>query len=216
MLKFRLGVQFLSVFRFAFTSLTTMTDKPKVVFVLGGPGAGKGTQCANIVNHFGFVHLSAGDLLREEQKNPGSEYGQLIDEFIKSAKIVPVEITCKLIENAMNKSKKFKFLIDGFPRNQNNLDGWNKTMTDKVDVLYVLFFDCPNDICVQRCLKRGAEGSGRTDDNEESLKKRINVYTTETMPIIKFFEEKNLVRRINAEKNADEVFEEVKKLFQDL
>lgn len=55
----------------------------------------------------------------------------------------------------MNKSKKFKFLIDGFPRNQNNLDGWNKTMTDKVDVLYVLFFDCPNEICVQRCLKRG-------------------------------------------------------------
>ncbi|KAI5712210.1 hypothetical protein M8J76_004360 [Diaphorina citri] len=190
-----------------------MTEKPKVVFVLGGPGAGKGTQCANIVKQFGFVHLSAGDLLREEQKSPGSEYGQLIENHIKSATIVPVEITCKLIENAMTKSTSNKFLIDGFPRNQNNLDGWNKEMADKVELLYVLFFDCPEDVCVRRCLKRGAEGSGRADDNEESLKKRISVYNTETMPIIKFFEAKNLVKRFNAEKSADEIFEEVKTLF---
>uniref|UniRef100_A0A8D8R240 UMP-CMP kinase n=1 Tax=Cacopsylla melanoneura TaxID=428564 RepID=A0A8D8R240_9HEMI len=211
MLRLRFSVQFLSVFRLAFT----MTEKPKVVFVLGGPGAGKGTQCANIVKHFGYVHLSAGDLLREEQKSPGSQYGKLIEEYIQSAKIVPVEITCKLIENAMNKSVSNKFLIDGFPRNQNNLDGWNKEMADKVNVIYVLFFDCSEDVCVKRCLKRGAEGSGRADDNEESLKKRITVYNNETMPIIKHFEGKNLVKKINAEKSAEEVFEEVQKLFQD-
>lgn len=75
MLKLCFSFQILSVFRFAFA---TMTEKPKVVFVLGGPGAGKGTQCMNIVKHFGYVHLSAGDLLREEQKNPGSQFGKLI------------------------------------------------------------------------------------------------------------------------------------------
>lgn len=81
MLKLRFSVQFFSVIRLAFT----MTEKPKVVFVLGGPGAGKGTQCANIVKQFGFVHLSAGDLLREEQKSPGSEYGQLIGKCKKGS-----------------------------------------------------------------------------------------------------------------------------------
>ncbi|KAL1464290.1 hypothetical protein WDU94_003952 [Cyamophila willieti] len=115
----------------------------------------------------------------------------------------------------MTKNVSNKFLIDGFPRNQNNLDGWNKEMADKVDVIYVLFFDCSEDVCVARCLKRGAEGSGRADDNEESLKKRITVYNNETMPIIKYFEGKNLVKKINAEISAEEVFEEVKKLFQD-
>lgn len=193
-----------------------MAAKPKVVFVLGGPGAGKGTQCTNIVNHFGFVHLSAGDLLRAEQKNPDSQYGKLIEEYIKSAKIVPVEVTCKLIENAMTRSQSQKFLIDGFPRNQNNLDGWNKEMADKVHLLCVLFFDCPEDVCVKRCLQRGADGSGRADDNEESLKKRISVYINETMPIIQLYEKENLVKRIQAEKDKDAIFEAVKQIFKDL
>lgn len=83
-------------------------DKPKVVFVLGAPGSGKGTQCSKIVDHFGYVHLSAGDLLREERARPDSEFGQLIEDCIKNGKIVPVEITCSLLENAMIKSKKVR------------------------------------------------------------------------------------------------------------
>lgn len=191
-------------------------ERPKVVFVLGGPGAGKGTQCDNIVREFGFVHLSAGDLLREERNTPGSQYGELIDQRIKDGLIVPVEITCKLLVTAMEKSGKNKFLIDGFPRNKDNLDGWNKEMGEKVELLFVLFFDCPLDVCIQRCLKRGAAGSGRTDDNEESLKKRINTYNNDSLPIIKHFEAQNLVRRIEADKSPDDVFAEVKTLFQNV
>ncbi|KAK8374663.1 hypothetical protein O3P69_010124 [Scylla paramamosain] len=78
-----------------------MAAKYNVVFVLGGPGAGKGTQCAKIVEKFGYVHLSAGDLLREERAKSGSEYGELIDGHIKNGTIVPVEITCRLLERAM-------------------------------------------------------------------------------------------------------------------
>lgn len=85
-------------------SSSASSEKPKVVFVLGGPGAGKGTQCQKIVEKFGFIHLSAGDLLREERAREGSEYGQLIENYIKNGKIVPVEITCSLLENAMNKN----------------------------------------------------------------------------------------------------------------
>lgn len=96
-------------------------EKPKVVFVLGAPGgwhlflthannlictnfsAGKGTQCSNIVKSYGYAHLSAGDLLREERQRSGSEFGELIDDCIVNGTIVPVAVTCSLLENAMTK-----------------------------------------------------------------------------------------------------------------
>ncbi|XP_021954300.1 UMP-CMP kinase isoform X2 [Folsomia candida] len=186
---------------------------PNVVFVLGGPGAGKGTQCSKIVESFGFVHLSAGDLLREERNKPGSEYGELIEKHIRDGTIVPVEITCSLIERAMNESGSSLFLIDGFPRNQNNLEGWEKEMSDKVNVLFVLFFDAPEEVCVERCLSRGQAGSGRSDDNPESLKKRVNTYVNDTMPIVNHFYEKSLVRKVNAALDPEQVFGEVKTIF---
>ncbi|XP_042209845.1 UMP-CMP kinase 1-like isoform X2 [Homarus americanus] len=191
----------------------TMSDKYNIAFVLGGPGAGKGTQCSKIVEEFGYVHLSAGDLLREERAKLGSEFGELIEGHIKNGTIVPVEITCSLLERAMKDSKKNEFLIDGFPRNQDNLEGWNKQMGDKVNLKFVLFFECPLNVCTQRCLDRGAAGSGRADDNMESLKKRFNTYMTATMPIIEHYESLDLVRKIDATQSPDEVFEEVKKLF---
>ena len=93
------------------------TSPPRVVFVLGGPGAGKGTQCANIVRDFGFVHLSAGDLLRDA-RNSGDETGKMIDHYIKEGQIVPVEVTVQLIKRAMetNVAKgRTNFLVDGQP-----------------------------------------------------------------------------------------------------
>lgn len=87
-----------------------------VIFVLGGPGSGKGTQCAKLVEEFGFEHLSAGDLLRAEQARPGSKYGKLIADYIKAGEIVPQEITLALLEQAMRESNGNRFLIDGFPR----------------------------------------------------------------------------------------------------
>ncbi|TRY66972.1 hypothetical protein TCAL_04377 [Tigriopus californicus] len=188
-------------------------DKPNVVFVLGGPGAGKGTQCAKIVDAFGYQHLSAGDLLREERSKPGSEFGELIESHITNGTIVPVEITCSLLERAMITSEAVNFLIDGFPRNQDNLEGWNKTMKDKVNVKFVLFFNCDEETCVKRCLSRGAAGSGRSDDNEESLKKRCNTYVKATMPIIQHFKEKDMVKEIDAGRTPDLVFNEVKEYF---
>lgn len=187
---------------------------PKIIFVLGPPGSGKGTQCQKIVEKYGYVHLSAGDLLREERANPNSSYGELIDNFIKEGKIVPVEITCSLLENAMKKSGKEKFLIDGFPRSKNNLDGWNENVGPRVDLQFVLYFDCPLELCVQRCLERGAQGSGRTDDNKESMNKRVNTFLSETKPIIDHYEQLNLVKSIDATKPIDEVFSKVEEVFE--
>lgn len=96
-----------------------------VLFVLGGPGSGKGTQCANLVRDYGFTHLSAGDLLRAEQDRPDSEFGNMIKEYIREGTIVPMEVTVQLLENAMTDvvdrgedeggegKGKGKFLIDG-------------------------------------------------------------------------------------------------------
>ena len=87
------------------------------LIILGPPGAGKGTQCANLVRDYGFKHLSAGDLLREEQERAGSEFGEMIKSYIKDGKIVPMEVTIQLLENAMktamDKENKSLFLIDG-------------------------------------------------------------------------------------------------------
>jgi adenylate kinase family enzyme len=98
------------------------------------------------MQEFGFVHLSAGDLLRQE-RDSGSENGDLIENCMKNGLIVPVEITIALLGKAMERSGAKKFLIDGFPRNENNMDGWEREMTeDKCEVKIVLFFDCPEDV----------------------------------------------------------------------
>lgn len=188
-------------------------DVPKIVFVLGGPGAGKGTQCAKVVERFNFDHLSAGDLLREERMREGSEYGELIEDCIRNGKIVPVEVTCSLLEKAMMKSGKDKFLIDGFPRNQDNFDGWMRQMTGKADLQFVLFFDCSEDVCIERCMNRGKGGSGRSDDNMESLRKRIKTYTNDSLPIIEHYEQIGLVKKIDARRSVDAVFSAVEKVF---
>lgn len=185
------------------------SSKPKVLFVLGGPGAGKGTQCNYLVKNYGYVHLSAGDLLRAE-RNSGSADGDMINECIKNGQIVAADVTVRLLEKAMynNKGGLQKFLIDGFPRNESNLQGWVRHMTGKADVEGVLFFDCPEEVCVQRIMER-AKTSGRVDDNEDSIRKRFNTYYQETMPVIKYYEKMNLVKKIDAIPDVDVVFQAV-------
>lgn len=218
---------------------SNLAIKPLVAFVLGGPGSGKGTQCKMICEEFGFKHLSAGDLLRAERNSPGSQYGEMIEKHIQEGRIVPVEVTCTLIEKAMldfcstlvssnelttkdngdsghnhnKKNVRGKFLIDGFPRNEDNLQGWTKQLADRVEVMFVLFLDCPHDICIKRCLDRGQQGSNRSDDNEVSLRKRLVTYTKDTMPIIEHYRKLDLLKRIDATQSPEEVYSEVRKLF---
>lgn len=190
-------------------------DQKKVVFVLGAPGVGKGTQCRKIEKEFGFVHISAGELLRRERQTPDSHHGELIDNYINEGKIVPAEITCKLLEKEISSTDKVVFLIDGFPRNKENRDGWEKTLASKTEIMFVLFLDCPVEVCIQRCMNRGAAGgSGRLDDNMEILEKRINTYIVETKPTIDFYDEMNLLRRVDGNKHEDAVFEDVVALFE--
>ncbi|XP_061746492.1 UMP-CMP kinase isoform X3 [Nerophis ophidion] len=158
--------------------------------------------------NYNYTHLSAGDLLRAERARDGSEFGQLISSFIKEGKIVPVEITINLLRKAMQETmqkdeQKYRFLIDGFPRNEDNLQGWKSVMDGKADVRFVLFFDCSNEVCITRCLERG-KSSGRTDDNRESLEKRIQTYLLSTRPIIELYEKDGKVRCVDASHSVEE------------
>ncbi|KAL6080095.1 UMP-CMP kinase [Balamuthia mandrillaris] len=186
--------------------------KPTIVFVLGGPGAGKGTVCARIVDDFGFVHLSAGDLLRAEMAS-GSQHGDMIANMIKEGKIVPSGVTVGLLEKAMDNSPTRKFLIDGFPRNHENNEAFEKIVGPKVEVAFVLFLDCPEEVMQQRLLKRG-ETSGRGDDNLESIKKRFNTYQEQTRPVLEYYKGMDKVRRVASDKTPDEVYDEVASLFR--
>ena len=196
------------------SATSSAAAKPKVVFVLGGPGAGKGTQCANIVRDFGWVHLSAGDLLREARSS-GDETGQMIDRHIKEGQIVPVKVTVQLIKKAievsLEKGQRL-FLVDGFPRNADNLEGWYNEMGSFCSVEFVLFFDCPEAVMEERLMKRG-QTSGRADDNPDSIRKRFHTYLESTLPIIDRFAKEGKVQRVLATSSIDEVYAEVKRIF---
>uniref|UniRef100_A0A0D9VLS3 UMP-CMP kinase n=2 Tax=Leersia perrieri TaxID=77586 RepID=A0A0D9VLS3_9ORYZ len=181
--------------------------KVTVVFVLGGPGSGKGTQCANIVEHFGFTHLSAGDLLRAEIKS-GSENGTMIENMIKEGKIVPSEVTIKLLQEAMIKSENDKFLIDGFPRNEENRAAFENVT--KISPAFVLFFDCSEEEMERRLLGRN---QGRVDDNIETIRKRFKVFVESSLPVIEHYNANDKVKKIDAAKPIPEVFEDVKAIF---
>lgn len=179
-----------------------------VIFVLGGPGAGKGTQCANLVKDFSFTHLSAGDLLRAEQDRPGSQYGQLIKDCIKNGEIVPMEVTVALLENAMSdsikshpESKKHRFLVDGFPR---KMDQAHKFEEVVCPAKLVLFYDCPESVMEGRLMERG-KTSGRADDNAESIRKRFRVFVETSMPVVKHYEGEGKVIKVDATPGPDEV-----------
>ena len=186
-------------------------SKVTVLYVLGGPGAGKGTQCANLVRDYKFTHLSAGDLLRAEQERPDSEFGQLIKDYIKDGKIVPMEVTVQLLENAMTdvvkeQDGRGKFLIDGFPRKMDQALKFEETV---VPSRFVLFFDCPEEEMQKRLLERG-KTSGRTDDNEESIKKRFKTFVDTSMPVVEYFDKEGRVVKVQATKGPDEVYQETR------
>jgi len=199
-------------------------DKSKVtvIFVLGGPGAGKGTQCSKLVEGYNFCHLSAGDLLRAEQNREGSEYGELIKTNIREGKIVPSHVTLKLLENAIGEVLKKKrsgeekgwtdghgrFLIDGFPRNMDQAELFDNEICSST---LVIFYDTTEDVLTNRLLER-AKTSGREDDNIESIRKRFRTYKEVTMPVIKHYQTQSKVAELDCSGTIDEVYETTSKV----
>jgi len=180
----------------------------RVVFVLGGPGAGKGTQSSRIVADYGWDHVSAGDLLRDEVQSKSKE-GRMIGQMIKDGQIVPGHITVGLLKKAVEKSTAPGILVDGFPRKIDQAGMFEK-MVGPAE--FVLFFDCSEKTMEDRLLERG-KTSGRSDDNIKSIKKRFKTFVDQSMPVISYYSAKKMVRKIDASKPVDQVYKEVQKLF---
>jgi UMP-CMP kinase len=163
-----------------------------VIFVLGGPGAGKGTQSELLMKEYPCRHLSVGELLRAEREtNPTSPNAKLIEDCLVQGTIVPVEVSLNLVKQAMATSGKCcYYLVDGFPRNFDNLHGWLTHMPPQhIYGRAALVYQCQDfDILKERILTRG-ETSGRSDDNLASLQKRLDTLTRDTVPVVHFLNE---------------------------
>ncbi|EFA03917.1 adenylate kinase isoenzyme 1 isoform X2 [Tribolium castaneum] len=178
--------------------------KVPIIWVLGGPGSGKGTQCEKIVAKYGFTHLSSGDLLRNEVAS-GSPRGKELTAIMERGELVPMEVVLDLLKEAILKCLPSSkgFLIDGYPREKEQGIMFEQKIAP---VNIVLFFDASEQTLVDRLLGR-AKTSGRVDDNEETIKKRLHTFNTHNDQVVQQYTAK--LKKINAERGADEIFTEV-------
>lgn len=182
--------------------------KHQVIFVLGAAGSGKGTNCARLVKDFGFVHLSAGDLVRGQIAEGGPKANEL-KQLIEAGNLVSSKLLVDLFQIEFSKREsRTTFLIDGFPRNEENLQVWNQEIGDKIEIKFVLFFDCPEPVLIGRLKKRG-----RHDDTDVAIAKRLQVYRQESKPIIDRYNDQGLVRRVDTNGTEEEVYTRTRQFF---
>ena len=182
---------------------------PNVVFVLGGPGAGKGTMCELAETQLGWKHLSTGDLLRAEREAGGSTAAE-IEQHMADGTLVPNEITVTLLKNAMETftrtTGKNNFVLDGFPRSLNNIEGWYEIFGREAELPKMLYFECPYPVLEKRILVR-AKYSGRIDDNVASMKRRFDTFKAETLPTVELFKSNNNCVEIDTSQNRQAVYD---------
>ena len=187
--------------------------EPNVVFVLGGPGAGKGTMCELAEAQLGWTHLSTGDLLRTEL-DKGGELAETIDGFITPGNLVPDDIVVALLKSAMDTvtrtTGRNNFLIDGFPRSLGNLEGWYDVFGREAKLPKMLYLECPYPVLEKRILSR-AKYSGRSDDNVESLKQRFDTFKAVTLPTVEYFRDRDLCIDIDTSTDRETVYRMVVK-----
>jgi len=185
--------------------------EPNIVFVLGGPGAGKGTMCQLAGIQLGWVHLSVGELLRGEREKGGPS-AEAIEETLAAGKLVGDQLVVGLIKSAMEEvirtTGKCNFLLDGFPRSLGNMDAWYESFGTEKQLPQMLYFECPYSELEKRILGR-AKYSGRSDDNVESLKVRFDTYKAETLPTVQYFRDRDLCQQIDTSVDRQSVYNKV-------
>lgn len=181
-------------------------NKAHILFIVGGPGSGKGTQCENIQKKIACEHISTGGVLREVVEKKEHEKWEELDNTMKAGGLVSSELLLTFVGAKLDELKGKLVLLDGFPRSQENMDEWNKQeLSTKHDLIGTLYFECPEEEMKKRLLGRN---EGRADDNEETIKKRIETFNETTVPVINSLDN---VIKIDASKSKEEIFEEVLK-----
>ena len=201
------------------------------VILLGPPGAGKGTMAAKVKEHFGFLHLSTGDMLRAEMKN-GTELGKMAKGYIDEGKLVPDSVIIGMVKNRLE-SAEGGILFDGFPRTVQQA----KALSEIAKIDAVINLDTTVDVVVGRiCSRRLCKDCGavystawysgdtcekcggslyiREDDTEETVVKRFSVYQEQTAPLVAFYEAQGCLYTIDADGAPDEIAQEIEKTLE--
>jgi len=171
--------------------------KRNIIFIIGPPASGKGTLCGHLIKEFdNLVHVSVGDLLRASR-----QLDPKLNDMMAKGQLLPVSVVGGLIVSHINANydESKTVLIDGFPRSKDNYDYFCNEMAQTFNLVGVIVVECPNDIILDRAVKRG-QCSGRTDDTIETCQHRLNVYYTETEPIIDLFDTK-LIKKVSGTSN---------------
>ena len=179
------------------------------IVIFGAPGPGKGTQSERIVEKYGINHISTGDVLRAEIKN-GTELGKTAKGYIDQGQLIPDELMIDILASVFDSFKDSKGVIfDGFPRTIAQAEALKKMLAERgQDVSVMVDLDVPEEELMVRLIKRGKD-SGRADDNEETIKKRLHVYHSQTAPLIDWYKNEKKYQHINGLGTMEGIFAEI-------
>lgn len=181
------------------------------IVIFGAPGSGKGTQSENLIAHYKLFHISTGDVLRDHIRR-GTELGNTAKQYIDQGQLIPDElmigILAQVIDDNKKKAKK-GVIFDGFPRTIPQAEALETLLNERgTSVSAVVGLEVPEQELIGRLVKRG-QMSGRSDDNEETIKKRLNVYHTQTVPLMKWYEQEGLRHPVNGLGELDRIFSDI-------
>ena len=179
------------------------------IVIFGAPGSGKGTQSERIVEKYGINHISTGYVLRAEIKN-GTELGKTAKGYIDQGQLIPDELMIDILASVFDSFKDSKGVIfDGFPRTIAQAEALKKMLAERgQDVSVMVDLEVPEDELMVRLIKRGKD-SGRADDNEETIKKRLHVYHSQTAPLIDWYKNEKKYQHINGLGTMEGIFAEI-------
>lgn len=184
----------------------------KNMVIFGPPGCGKGTQSANIVEKYGLVHLSTGDIIRREISKI-TAMGDLLNKFVSHGVLVPDNIILKEVYRfGLNHLDSKGIVFDGFPRNLYQAQMLDRIFNKKsLRISLVVSIDVPEEELIKRILARGLT-SGRADDNSEVMKNRLMVYWSQTQPVIDYYKKCKRLVSVDGTRSVNEVFAEIENI----
>lgn len=184
--------------------------------LFGPPGSGKGTHSIKLVEKYQLVHLSTGDILRNQIQNQ-TELGQKAKSFMDQGHLVPDELVIDMLFSVMDNHKEAKgFVFDGFPRTLIQAEKFDEMLIAKGNpVNLVVSIEVTDEELIKRLVKRGVE-SGRADDSEEIIAKRLQVYNNQTRPLLDYYSRKNIIKHIHGIGPVEEIFNAICRLIDEL